>query len=255
MATEGTAVLVVPCYNEADRLRPEAFVQALARYPSLRLLFVDDGSRDATGRILKELVAGSDDRATVLALGRNTGKAEAVRRGLLLAFDLRPAFVGYWDADLATPFEALADFLEVLRHKAAIEVVVGSRVRLLGRDIRRSARRHYIGRVFATAASLVLDLPVYDTQCGAKLFRATEEIQGLLTRPFQTRWIFDVELIARYLEERRVEDGTIPAAARIYELALRTWIDEPGSKVRTWDGVRALADLWRIYKVRRSGRS
>ena len=250
-----TVVLVVPCFNEEHRLRRADFLDATRRYPWLRLLLVDDGSRDATQAILEAMAAQSDGRSEVLVLAANVGKAEAVRQGLLRAFALRPAFVGYWDADLATPFDALPGFMGVFELRPWVDVVLGSRVMLLGRNIRRSTMRHYVGRVFATGASFVLDLPVYDTQCGAKLFRATPRVQQALERPFVTKWIFDVELLARLLSgPDREEAGDVPPEGRIYELPLDTWIDEPGSKVRASDGLRAAVDLLRVYRLRLSTR-
>jgi dolichyl-phosphate beta-glucosyltransferase len=243
-------ILVIPCYNEATRLRSDLFLQATVDYPGLRLLFVNDGSRDQTFTVLQSLASASGGRISVLDLRQNQGKAEAVRQGVLTAFESGPALVGYWDADLATPFSQLHDFLDVLHTQPNIDVVLGSRVKLLGRHIERHAVRHYLGRVLATGAALALGLAVYDTQCGAKVFRATDSVRTIFVRPFHTRWIFDVELLARYLDSGG-PDEVDARASRIYELPLRIWTDEPGSKVRAKDGVRAVADLLRIYWIRR----
>ena len=250
VSPDGTTALVVPCYNEAARLQPARFLEALSTYNWLRLVMVDDGSRDATREVLAALAAQADGRIDVLALARNSGKAEAVRRGMQRAIALGAVYAGYWDADLSTSFLELPAFQSVFRREPQIEIVLGSRVRLLGHEIDRTPSRHYIGRVFATGASLALALPVYDTQCGAKVFRVNDRTAALFEKPFATRWIFDVEMLARYV------DGPAPAEAppladRIYELPLRRWADEPGSKVRPKDGIRAALDLMRIYILRR----
>ena len=113
----------------------------------------------------------------------------------------------YWDADLSTPLRAIQDFVDVLDRNPACDVLLGSRVKLIGRATTRRAIRHYPGRVFATAVSLTLRLPVYDTQCSAKLFRATPEIIGLFAEPLVSRWTFDVELLVRLIHRRYRDRG------------------------------------------------
>ncbi len=213
---------------------------------------VDDGSTDGTGQVVTDLARSSGGHAGALLLTPNRGKAEAVRQGMLAALESGADYVGFWDADLATPFDALADFLALAKIRPDLDIIMGSRVQLLGRRIDRTAPRHYVGRVFATLASLVLSLPVYDTQCGAKLFRAGRRLGRILRQPFVSGWIFDVELLARYLDDVPEDDREPPpSSARIYELALRAWADEPGSKVKSWDGFRAAVDLYRIARRRR----
>ncbi len=242
--------LIVPCYNEATRLQPHAFLDFVAAHPSVCLLMVDDGSTDETGRILAALQASAPDAITVIRLPSNQGKAEAVRIGILEGIRREAALVGFWDADLSTPLTAVDDFLALARTRPALELLLGSRVMLVGRDVLRSPWRHYLGRVFATAVSQVLELPVYDTQCGAKIFRVNATTTGLFARPFRSRWIFDVEILARYLDHPRRAEDPAPAAL-IYEVVMPVWHNRPGTKLRWVEFLRAMVDLLGIWRDRR----
>jgi dolichyl-phosphate beta-glucosyltransferase len=233
-------VVVVPCYNEARRLDSEAFAGFARAHEHIRFLFVDDGSADQTTSVLRALVDRDPARMQLLALERNQGKSEAVRQGLLAALQARPQFVGYWDADLATPLDVIRDMLAIFV-EPRIELVMGARVALLGRDIRRHPLRHYAGRMFAAAASMTINLPVYDTQCGAKLLRVTSRTAHMLATPFNSRWIFDVELLARHF----LHGGKAEA---LYEWPLLSWTDVGDSRLRRSDFVRAMGELLRIYR-------
>jgi glycosyltransferase involved in cell wall biosynthesis len=243
----GRVDLVVPCFDEAARLAPAELAKALAREPDLALTLVDDGSRDGTRRVLDAIAAESPGRVHVVALPENRGKGEAVRAGLLAALARKPAFAGWWDADLATPFDELATLRAALEAAPRAWLATGARVRMLGAAIERRALRHYAGRVVATWISRALRLPVYDTQCGAKLFRADAVPAGLLDEPFLTRWLFDVEVLARL--ERLHRDGKGPPPEDlVVEVPLRRWTDVPGSKVVPLDLVRARFALGRIRR-------
>lgn len=240
-------ILVVPCFNEEHRLPVDELRNFRLDGVRTEILLVNDGSSDGTLRLLESLSAADPARFSVLNLEQNQGKAEAVRRGIVAALDRRPDLAGFWDADLATPLSELAGFLNVFAARPEIEMVFAARVRLLGRSISRNPARHYFGRVGATLISSSLGLAVYDTQCGAKLFRAGDAMRELFAAPFLSRWIFDVEIIARLVRQR----GRDAAALAIYELPIMTWHDVKGSKVKSTDFGRALKDLWRIHRAYR----
>ena len=245
-----TLILVVPCFNEEARLDGRAFLDFTASLPTVRLLFVDDGSRDRTPEILDGLQAGASEAVDVIHLPANQGKAAAVREGVLAGLRRAPDLVGFWDADLSTPLSAVDDFLTFAAKRPEVDVMLGSRVALMGRDIRREAWRHYIGRVFATGVSLSLGLPVYDTQCGAKVLRANEALAAVFERPFHSPWIFDVEMIARYAA-LPAGPGEPARRDRIYELAVPQWHHVAGSKLRWTDFVRAVYELVYIHRTYR----
>jgi dolichyl-phosphate beta-glucosyltransferase len=235
--------IVVPCYNESRRLAVAEFTRSLGEF-SHCFVFVDDGSRDNTSEILESIRAGQADRVAVLKHVTNKGKAEAVRTGVNYALSQGAPYVGYWDADLATPLDAIPQLMSVLENHPTLDMVFGSRVKLLGRKVERRLARHYLGRIFATTVSIVLQLPVYDTQCGAKIFRVGKNTQQLFSESFQSRWVFDVELIARYIKRTGSPQR---AAMGIYEYPLHAWNDVSGSKVKPRDFFVAFWDVLRIY--------
>src|SRR4029077_432705 len=121
----------------------------------------------------------------LLRAPHNQGKAAAVRQGVNYAMEQGAEYVGFWDADLATPLNAIQQFTAVFAARPDVDLVFGARVNLLGRHVHRKASRHYLGRVFATVVSAALRLPIYDTQCGAKIFRVTPATRVLWADPFQ----------------------------------------------------------------------
>lgn len=232
--------LVIPCFNEAKRLDFAALKQRPAK---LWLFFVDDGSSDATADLIQRELCS--DQVFLIRLPENKGKAEAVRAGILWieAKQELPAFswVGYWDADLATPLgevEPMLQFAEAFEHKAPM--VMGSRIRRGGARVQRSFQRHFLGRIFCTIVALSLDLEqYYDTQCGAKFVRR-EHLRRLFEKPFISPWLFDLELLLRL------------APGIAVEYPLRAWEEKPGSKLRLF---RSAARLGRdLLRIRRSGR-
>ena len=238
------SVLVIPCFNEAARLKPSAF-ESLLEDPRVELLFVDDGSTDDTAGVLERFAAAHSDRIRVLTLEQNRGKAEAVRQGMGAALAGAPFAVGYLDADLATPPSEILRLLRVLYDRDAA-VVLGSRIALLGRHIERSPTRHYLGRLFATLASAALSLPVYDTQCGAKMFRGSASLRAAVTEPFISKWAFDVELIGRLVRG----SAGVPALdiSAFHEEPLLEWHDVAGSKLSATHMARSLYDLGQIAR-------
>ncbi len=235
--------LIVPCYNEGNRLDDEAFLSLVRSEENLRLVFVNDGSSDATADRLSALHAKEPRLTSVLTLQRNQGKAEAVRQGLRQVIEEGAVFVGYLDADLATPVSEVKRLCRIFRDGDNV-VLLAARVSLLGREINRNATRHYLGRAFASIASAILTIKIYDTQCGAKLFRVTPALRAALDEPFLSRWIFDVELLGRLA----VGTPGVPGVniSQVVEEPLMAWRDIPGSKLRPGHGVTAAGDLLRI---------
>ena len=196
-----TLALVVPCHNEAKRLDVDAFVRAAEEWPWISFCFVDDGSTDSTAELLAHM-ANLSPSMHAIYINENVGKAEAVRRGVLhVCSDSGADCVGFWDADLATP---------------------------LGDGLASSLAKWFIRRT--------LGVPVWDTQCGAKVF-ACDVAREIFRAPFRSRWLFDVELLARIGRRRLRRD--------VLELPLAEWFDVPGSKV----GLGALRELLSLPSI------
>lgn len=233
--------VIIPCYNEENRLEKNRFVDFFEKNSEFHFLFVNDGSTDNTLSVLKELSEAFPTQVNVLDLKQNGGKAEAIRQGMLQSVELGYDYLGYFDADLATPLDEIPRLLTYTNRNPLPYMVMGSRIKLLGStDIKRKLRRHYIGRVFATVVSNMLKLPIYDTQCGAKLIQK-ETVSILFREPFSTKWLFDVELLFRL--KKNYQDFE----SRIVEVPLKKWEDVAGSKIGFSYFLKAPFDLIKIY--------
>jgi dolichyl-phosphate beta-glucosyltransferase len=185
--------LVLPVFNGARVLAARlAEVQAWldAQPTSTELIVVDDGSTDATPRILRDCA-----RARVLRLDRNRGKGRAVRAGLAAATGDYRLFL---DADLALPAENADAVVAAL--EAGADVAIGSRAHARSRveagpaaawDL---ALRHSCGRVFNLLARACAVPGLRDTQAGIKGLTAAAT-RLLLPRCAVDRFAFDVELL------------------------------------------------------------
>ncbi|MCB0483998.1 MAG: glycosyltransferase [Flavobacteriales bacterium] len=214
--------LVIPCFNEALRLRPGKFKEFAAKYPNTYLCFVDDGSTDNTLALLQDL-ARNKDQLTVLHMPVNGGKGEAVRQGILYGL-LQKNFevFGYWDADLATPLSELENLCDTLASNENLKLVAGSRYLSSSNNIRRSTVRQALGKVFALLSRWYTGLPMRDSQCGAKLMQR-EAAAIAFDRPFHSRWVFDVEVLLRL--KRKF------GRSAIGEVALHEWQERGGGSL------------------------
>jgi glycosyltransferase involved in cell wall biosynthesis len=235
--------LIIPCHNEAERLKIENLQELWRGLSDLNIYLIDDGSTDRTKAMIEDLAAKNPQRCHGVYLWPNSGKGEAIRQGMIEALKENPDWIGYADADFATPAYEILRLFEMTKDQPA-DALLASRVRLLGREIERKVLRHYFGRVFATIASLTLKLPIYDTQCGAKVFRSNRALRDALALPFRSRWAFDVELIGRLkvLSDRDWRNIFV-------EVPLMEWRDVKGSKLRFTAMLKAGADLLSIGRA------
>jgi dolichyl-phosphate beta-glucosyltransferase len=232
--------VIIPCYEEASRLNSGVFLNYLSASPHVNFLFVNDGSKDDTLKILLKLKEKNSAQIDVLDLEKNCGKAEAVRQGMLRFFAKEMyEYVGFWDADLATPLAEIEHLLQ-FSNKGQKKIVMASRMKRLGAAVERKTSRHIFGRIFSTFASVILKLPVYDTQCGAKLFhRTTAE---LFNQTFVTKWLFDIELLARFRNKLGVE----ATLNEVVEVPISSWKEIDGSKLKLKHLLKVPFELMKI---------
>lgn len=235
-------LLVIPCFNEVSRLKIDDF-QIFLKSGNY-LCFADDGSTDGTTDFLKSKLQMNKNvhfyRSEV-----NIGKANVIQSAITNMFEKSMPneieWIGFWDADLATPLSELNLFLTYQKNiYPNAKAVFGSRVLRLGAVIIRSPMRHYLGRIFATVAYLLLGVKSYDSQCGAKIFKR-DLASYIFKEKFLSRWIFDLEILMR-LDQFGVSEQVI-------EFPVNNWMDVPGSKLKVFKEIfRVLIDMFKIRK-------
>jgi glycosyltransferase involved in cell wall biosynthesis len=224
--------IVIPCFNEAKRFDVARWRVVTQSFENCHWFFVNDGSSDETGTILRGLVG---ENIHHLDLQANLGKGNAIRAGFnqiinqSLGTQSQIPFlsVGYMDSDGAfglTDIELLfCEATTKLNLTSNYRTIIGSRIKLSGRQIKREALRHYLGRMINTFICFGWDNAPYDTQSGFKIFRFDQIFRDAVKQPFLTSWFFDIELILR-LEALD--------SLGIWEIPLMEWDEVGGSQIR-----------------------
>jgi len=162
--------IVIPCYNEANRLQFDVFQSFIDQNSSYLLCFVNDGSKDETLDQLQEFALSNKEQVLVYDMPQNGGKGEAVRQGVkFLLKESKVENIGFLDADLATGFDDYKRLLSVLKF-GNYNMILGSRKMDADMDIERSAFRKLASALVGFMIKIIIGMPVNDTQCGAKVF-------------------------------------------------------------------------------------
>ena len=158
-----TVTLIVPCYNEEASLPIfyDAVCDVAAQLPqyAVSMLFINDGSKDGTLPILREL-AQKDERVRYFSLSRNFGKEAAMYAGFCNA---KGDYVCVMDADMQDPPSLLPQMLSILETEA-YDSVATRRVTRDGEPPIRS----FFARMFYRIINRISDADIVD---GARDFR------------------------------------------------------------------------------------
>lgn len=239
--------MVIPCFNEEDRLDESKF-EILIKSGLVTLLFVDDCSTDMTELKIQSIKSKWPSSVEVISQIMNYGKGEAVRVGMLEAMNMENHYVGFMDADFAVPPEEVIRFLNEVNNLDGKLVFLGSRVKLLGSQISRTFKRHFFGRVFATLASFITRIQIYDSQCGLKVFKVNSNFKLSLETPFRTRWLFDLELLQRINNQQIGNVGSEKIQEIAVEIPLRQWDEVSGTKFSLLAQIKSIWQLLFLIK-------
>jgi CheY-like chemotaxis protein/glycosyltransferase involved in cell wall biosynthesis len=236
--------VVIPCYNESERLLREEFINYIDKNTGYHLCFVNDGSKDNTLSILKDLQKGRENFITIYNCEQNGGKAEAVRLGMLhMAKETDLDYIGFLDADLSTDLTDFDDLVKTI-DGSEFKIVSGSRIARMGANITKESARKIISLTINFIIRKILKMNFKDTQCGAKIFHK-DVIEIAFRDKFVTQWIFDVEIFKRMSNYY----GLSNAKSMLCEKPLKRWIHADGSKLSMKDSIKIIGQLGQIAWV------
>ena len=238
--------VVIPCYNEEDRLLSEEFLDFVDKHSGYHLCFVNDGSKDKTLDVLNNLRKGRESFISVYDCEKNGGKAEAVRLGVLhMAKKVDLDYIGFLDADLSTDLADFDDLVSTIEN-SEYKIVSGSRIARMGANITKESARKIISLTVNFIIRKILKMEFKDTQCGAKIFHK-DIINTAFDSKFLTKWLFDVEIFIRV----RKQYGLQKAKQILCEKPLKRWIHADGSKLSMKDSIKIIGQLGQIAWVLR----
>lgn len=240
--------IVIPCYNEGNRLNTAAFVNFVNQPNDYHLCFVNDGSKDNTIDVIKKIQETNPEKVSIVDLKNNSGKAAAVRAGSKYLYNRgQVEYIGFMDADLSTDFNDFGDLLKTLKTNKNLSFVFGSRAKEASAGIEKDKIRAFISKMINMLIVFILGLKIEDTQCGAKVFNANL-VPVLFEKQFKSRWLFDVEMFIKL----KKHFGKTKIMTKILEKPLTRWVHMDDSKLDFRESLSIpfqLLSIWFSYNV------
>lgn len=235
--------IIIPCYNEAERLNVKEFSRFSESHPNFTLCFVDDGSSDNTLSVLKEIKKSNPEQIHIHDLEQNAGKANAVKQGATYMYKHTSVkSIGFLDADLSTSLLEYEDLVDEMDIDPFLKIVIGSRNKEKNDNIERNLIRNILSKIVRKLTYAITRLPIADTQCGAKVFER-DLIPVIFKNDFSSKWLFDVEILLRLKNDM----GKSKLLGSFYEKPLKEWIHMDGSKLGFKDSLAIPVNLINIW--------
>lgn len=231
--------VVIPAFNECDRFDTSNLIRIfeLTSFDT-RVYIINDGSTDDFPNKIKLFIKDNSQLDVVLAnLPKNVGKSEALRFGCNLAISDNFDYITIADADFSSPPEEILNLATKLS-TSNIDIILGSRKKNSSNSIERHFARYISGRLFSVLVQLLFRLNIYDTQCGYKAFRSTENLKNVLKIKTTDPWLFDIEIIVRM----KKNDPEL----HFLEIPLSTWIHRDGSKINSKQISKTVIALFKL---------
>lgn len=216
--------------NEADNIAPliEEITAALDGRWAYEIIYVDDGSTDATGERLASIMAQRDNLRQ-LRHARSGGQSAAVRSGVRAA---RGMIVATLDGDGQNNPAFLPDLIAAVEKGANVGLAAGQRV---GR--KDTGFKKLQSRVANKIRNAILQDGTRDTGCGLKAFRR----EVFLTMPY-----FDG--LHRFLPALVRREGFDIAYVDVIDRPRRSGVSNYGFFDRLWIGIMDLAGVWWLIR-------
>lgn len=229
-SSQPSVSIVVPVRNEADNIAPliEEITAALGERWAYEIIYVNDGSTDATGERLAAIMAQRDNLRQ-LRHAKSGGQSAAVRSGVRAA---RGTIVATLDGDGQNNPAFLPDLIAAVEKGANVGLAAGQRV---GR--KDTGFKKFQSRVANKVRSAILQDGTRDTGCGLKAFRR----EVFLTMPY-----FDG--LHRFLPALVRREGFDIAYVDVIDRPRHSGVSNYGFFDRLWIGIMDLAGVWWLIR-------
>lgn len=231
--------VVIPAFNENDRFDTTNLnrIFELTTFCT-RIYIINDGSTDGFPEKIEKFIENNPHLDVVLSsFKKNVGKSEALRFGFNLAIEDGFEYISIADADFSSPPEEILSLAKKLS-LSNYEIILGSRKKNFKNKIEKHFLRYISGRLFSALVQVLFKLDIYDTQCGYKAFRTSDNLKMALMTNTSDPWLFDIEIIVRMKK-------TNPKILFL-EVPLGEWIHKDGSKINSKQIRRTVIALFKL---------